>query len=61
MHNEYTGAHVHFQSTEGFLELWGMFQSKAFAKLQSANGGGKFKDNVMVWTSELAKPNNIVK
>ena len=49
-----------FQSTEGYLELWNLFQRNALLKLKEANKGG-FKHNVVVWTSELAKANVIQK
>eukprot|EP00095_Tigriopus_kingsejongensis_P003204 maker-scaffold50_size457468-snap-gene-1.13 protein:Tk03204 transcript:maker-scaffold50_size457468-snap-gene-1.13-mRNA-1 annotation:"chitooligosaccharidolytic beta-n-acetylglucosaminidase" len=44
---------------EGFLKLWSFFQDKAKKRLVQANGGHEFKNNIIIWTSELAKPDVI--
>ena len=46
---------------DGYLELWSQFQAKAKSRLVEANKGKKFKFDQIVWTSELAKAENIVK
>ena len=46
---------------DGYLELWSQFQAKARSRLVAANKGKKFKHDQIVWTSELAKAENIEK
>lgn len=46
---------------EGYLRLWATFQEKALQKLVKANGDVKFKDGIILWTSELTKPDKIFK
>ena len=46
-------------SKEGYLKLWGLFQEKAKARLESSKA--QFKPDLIMWTSELAKPGVIEK
>lgn len=46
-------------NAEGFLYLWSVFQEKALRELTKANGGQKFTDGIILWTSELTKPGHI--
>lgn len=46
---------------EGYLELWSLFQNKALDKLMSAGAPQSVGKNVILWTSELAKPEVIEK
>ncbi len=48
-------------SPEGYLNLWSVFQEKALKKLVAANNGKSFKDGVLLWTSELTRPDKIYK
>jgi hypothetical protein len=36
-------------------------QERALKKLVAANNGNKFKDGVLLWTSELTRPDKIYK
>lgn len=47
-------------NNEGYLYLWSVFQEKALKSLVKANKG-QFADGVILWTSELTKPNHIAK
>ena len=50
------------EGQDGFLKLWSNFQGKALELLKNANGALKsFKHGVMIWTSQLTKPPNIVR
>jgi hypothetical protein len=44
-------------SKEGYLQLWSEFQTKAKAELLKSKD--KVRENLIVWTSELSKPENI--
>ena len=46
---------------QGYLELWNLFQEKALARLNKAHGKKGFKNNQIVWTSELAKADHVTK
>ncbi len=45
----------------GYLNLWSAFQEKATNELIKANKNTKFKDGVILWTSELTKPDVVSK
>ncbi len=48
-------------SPEGYLKLWAIFQERALKKLVKANNGKDFQDGVLLWTSELTRPDKIYK
>ena len=48
-------------SPEGYLKLWAIFQERALKKLVSANNGKDFQDGILLWTSELTRPDKIYK
>ena len=43
------------------MYLWSVFQEKALQELTKANNGHKFQDGIILWSSELTKPNYISK
>merc|ERR1712080_69719 len=47
-------------NNQGYLYLWSVFQEKALKELVKANKG-KVSDGVILWTSELTKPDSITK
>lgn len=46
------------RTTEGFLQLWSEFQSKALKKWDEISPGD---DSIILWSSELTQPENIEK
>ena len=48
-------------SPEGYIKLWAIFQERALKKLVAANSGKEFKDGVLLWTSDITRPDKIYK
>ena len=45
----------------GFLELWSLFQDNAKKRLIAANDGKRFKNDFIMWTSDLSKADVVTK